>query len=477
MRPVDIRATAPVLLAALKHRDPAVRLEAALVLIHMGPAEAKATVPTLIDLLNEPAFNQRLQAAHALGRIGPAAKEAIPSLVELLYDPTTAVATAGAHALSQLRPESIRAVLDTWTHEESVHRPFVILALELLGPSAGPAVPKLIEALASPHAVIRNAAGPALQQIGKDAVPYLCRALGGENSTHFVRDPIVRQAIVRILGQMGPAAGDAVPALTQALKDSDLRIRLQAAQALWEVDRSAERILPTLLDGLKDKNVSLRRQSATVLGEMEHVPQSGVSALQAALKDQDPDIRIKVAGSLCTIPDHVDQALPVLTAELKNRQLRSHAVDALRKAGAAAREAIPALLSGLQDDSADPVYVNRIGSALQQIGGPAVVEELVRAYPGSSKKSRARIAQALSQTGPAGVAALLKLIDDDDPVVRLIVVSATGRSTDAVPALVKALRDKDPKVRQQAMRAMGQLGAAAQAAIPTLTELLQTEDV
>src|SRR5262249_5077236 len=150
------------------------------------------------------------------------------------------------------------------------------------------------------------------------------------------------------------------------------------------------------------------------------------------------------------VPGHFKEALPMLHAALKNRLVRLQAVDVLGKAGPEAKEAVPALLGALQDESTDAAYANRIGSALGQIVGPEIVGELEGAFAGAAKKSRPRIAQALTQTGRAGAAALLKWVEDEDPIIRQIAVSGLGRSADSVPALIKALRDKDPKTRQEA---------------------------
>src|SRR5439155_4446488 len=123
-----------------------VRVQAAHVLVRLGPAELQAAIPVLIELLDEPNYNLRLRAAQILGTVGPLAKSAIPALVELLDD-TQIVATIAGQALGQIGPEAVQAVLDSWLKEESVSRPGVIQALVQFGPAAKPALPKLMEAL------------------------------------------------------------------------------------------------------------------------------------------------------------------------------------------------------------------------------------------------------------------------------------------------------------------------------------------
>ena len=63
----------------------------------MGP---QATViPALLDALSDDDFNVRYSGAGALGKIGPAAKNAIPALIKTLNDDSLFVRAYAAIAL------------------------------------------------------------------------------------------------------------------------------------------------------------------------------------------------------------------------------------------------------------------------------------------------------------------------------------------------------------------------------------------
>jgi HEAT repeat protein len=218
---------------------------------------------------------------------------------------------------------------------------------------------------------------------------------------------------------------------------------------------------------------------ARVLAQIEPLPISAVPALQAALNDEELGIQVNIAASLCAIPGHVKETIPVLVKALKDRTFGYQAVAVLGKAGPEAKEALLPLLDALQDQKKDHLYTIRIGSALEQIAGREGVESIVRKLAGADKWSRPQIVEALSQTGPAGVAPLVQLTSDENPTVRAVAVRLLGQpgrsATEVVPTLVKSLQDKDPQVLREAVMAVGQLGSSARAAIPALTEILKGE--
>ncbi|GAB4538534.1 MAG: hypothetical protein Kow0063_26440 [Anaerolineae bacterium] len=119
---------------------------------------------------------------------------------------------------------------------------------------AGP----LLQALASPEALVRQSAAEALGRLRyRAAVPQLISLLTDES-------PWVRHAAVRALGLIGDT--QAVTPLVQCLKDSSPWVRRSAAYAL-----GAMRIMqavPHLLAALDDSDVHVRRNAAWALGRI-----------------------------------------------------------------------------------------------------------------------------------------------------------------------------------------------------------------
>ena len=72
--------------------------------------------------------------------------------------------------------------------------------------------------------------------------------------------------VAEMLGEIGPVAKDAVPALIIALKDKDKQVRGNAAVALGKVGPSAKDAVPALTVALKDKDVEVREAVQKALG-------------------------------------------------------------------------------------------------------------------------------------------------------------------------------------------------------------------
>jgi len=85
------------------------------------------------------------------------------------------------------------------------------------------------EALVADRAAFEAVVSETLARIGAEAVPSLVYQLAHSRAG-------VRQWAATMLGELGPAAKEAVPPLQEALKDADAAVRSAARQALEKVD-------------------------------------------------------------------------------------------------------------------------------------------------------------------------------------------------------------------------------------------------
>ena len=166
----------------------------------------------------------RLQAVRSLGRIGPAAKEAVPTLKFAVKDPS--VASACRLALWHISNDAgqIKELIDTLKVKDPLIRSSAIRALGEIGPKARAAMPLLIKGLEEQELFVTNATIEALGQMGtaaKAAVPHLAKIVNGE-------EPINAGNALMTLGALGRDAKDAVPAIARALRHPNKNVRANA---------------------------------------------------------------------------------------------------------------------------------------------------------------------------------------------------------------------------------------------------------
>jgi HEAT repeat protein len=213
--------------------------EAVKALAAIGPG-AQAAVPALTERLKgtNPQPNDiggkilRFHLARALVRINPRDELAIGVLEESL----ALMGHEAAHEIVRLNPKDERAVRRLI--EEVRKKREGSEYLGELGPAAKegfPVVAELLEKASSggwPNVWEKRQAAAALVRIDRDAaVPLLIRALND-------KEPNVRLEVIRALGEAGPAAKSAVPAILEQTKGyarKDIyRAALEAVQKIQQ---------------------------------------------------------------------------------------------------------------------------------------------------------------------------------------------------------------------------------------------------
>ena len=223
-------------------------------------------------------------------------------------------------------------------------------------------------ALKHPERSVRRVAAQALGAMGKEAmgaVPALQNALEDSDATYSVRE-----AAAEALGAMGKEAVGAVPALQNVLKDSDVKdsVREAAAQALQAMGKEA---VPALQNVLKDSDVedSVREAAAHALGAMGKEAVGAVPALQNALKDSDVRDWVREAAAQA-LGAMGKEAVPALQNVLEDSDVkdwvRKAAAQALGAMGKEAVGAVPALQNVLKDSDVE----DSVREAAAQAQGP-----------------------------------------------------------------------------------------------------------
>lgn len=138
-------------------------------------------------------------------------------------------------------PRLIAELVQTGTSDEAqVRRENAAFALGVVGTNAVAAIPALLKALNDKGIWLRPIAITALGGIHGDpktVVPILCAMVNHPSRYGNFRGYASHQMAVVALGDYGPEARCAIPALRQTLKDPNPLFAKQAAEALEKIER------------------------------------------------------------------------------------------------------------------------------------------------------------------------------------------------------------------------------------------------
>jgi HEAT repeat protein len=346
-----------------------VREHAAQILGEMG-SDANAAVPDLHKMLNDPHSYAQEQAALALWRItgetnvvstlaaafeqaadaqtrqriltifeemGPGAKDAVPLILTGLKDNSTAVQEQAVQLLGQMRSDA-RAI-----------------------------VPKLLQMLEDSDPYTRGQAAYLLWRITGETnvISQLAGALEHAPDIHASR------RILTAIGEMGPAAKAAIPAMVAILKISNTN-QLDGCELRYNPDGDL-----VVID-VKDN-------AAEVLGGLGSDARTAVPELQRLLSDRRPWRREQAALALWRI-DHDTTIVSILTTELRQAAqakgpeqqfdapgICGRIIAGLGEMGVAAKPAVPIMIELIRT-SKSLQAVGTATSKLRKIAGTSITK-------------------------------------------------------------------------------------------------------
>lgn len=274
---------------------------------------------------------RREAAARLMARGAPDAGETA-ALLRLLGDDDSGVRAAAAGALGEARaPEAAPALFAALQDRHEAVRAAAARALATLRPAAAEAaLASLTGALASDDAYVRGFAAWMLGELGPraaPAVPALAAALERESEE---RPGVAAQALAKV----GASALPAVPALCAVLKADQPRRRWNAAMALGRVGPAArEGAVAPLRDAARDPDGRVRAQAVLALGRLRASDAESVEVLARALGDEWPEARALSARALGWLGAPARPAVPALNGRLRDEEprVRREAEKALRR--------------------------------------------------------------------------------------------------------------------------------------------------
>ncbi|MSM41306.1 MAG: HEAT repeat domain-containing protein [Geobacter sp.] len=329
---------------------------------------------------------------------------------------------------------------------------------------------------ASDNAGQRNSASEALEKLGVQTLPVLCRHLSDN-------DPDVRKFIIDILGNIG--SPDAVPLLIPALRDPDSNVATAAAENLGKI--GDERAVEELVKVLDSSDIPLCYTVLEALGCIGRpVPLATITPLADEVLLKKPVIDcIGIVGDV--------EAIPLLMEGLreKARHVRAAAANAIIRI----REDLPA---GVAADRVDP-YLREMGGTpfaaefilslsdterfltepmvkiLGLMGDPRAVPVLLEGC--RNDHLRRSCLQAFRELGTPGVEALLASYQTANEEHRCYMAYVCGELgiRESVGTLRGAMRDPSHVLRRVAAVAAGKIFEPC--LIDDLAALLNDEEI
>jgi HEAT repeat protein len=516
-------------------------LAAALEALHRAKADAVCArlaprvVQELISLMHRPRdlFHRDMSvwAVQELGRLGPAALDAIPSLLQILRSRPPA-AGRPPEMPDWHRGRGVRASRYSPMQIESVR------TLGKIGPAARDAVKDIERWLKDGEEEDRLIAAEALLQIdpgSRDrALPVLKEVLKSENDfvavdaalvlvRHGAADRSAVEALVRSEADPGHALANRMQHVAEQLKSlqpeaakrlvdagrpllvsKDSRTRWTVARILAPFD--PPQCLPVLREIVQENRGDGLREVAGLIARLRPRANDLSALLQKKLKEASRQTgfgattQTELISALAAVdPEGAAPVLFKMWRELPEADPKSQIIEpqwimnqhdaygTLLEHRLPLRPFVQTLLKDLEAPAANPemmgwlvaVTPERSGRLLAQIG-PPVVPDLVEMTKGKKPLAQARAIAVLGQLGTdarAAVPRLLELLGAEDAGVRREAAIALGRIAphdSKVSAGLRALhQDRDVEVRRAVARALGSVGAEAK---ETLAEMLEDAD-
>ena len=323
--------------------------------------------------------------------------------------------------------------------DETVRRQ-AVQAIGDIRPGPRVMVPLCVKLLEDPDPGVRLRVMNAIADAGARAVPGLIVALDNDKAAYWA---------CLILRDIGPAARDAVPALTKKLQDKDPQVRREAILALASMGNEAESAVAAIAAAVKDEHTC--GAATYALGRIGQIPADIEPTVKANTKSSDKVFSTASLWALARVhPDDKDllrdaaeQLIPCMKdPDPMVRQTVAHALLSLPPAP----EITMPIWAKVFQDADDATIHQALGAVVAQ-GAPAV-PRLIDAL--KNQKARGYVIFALGQMG-----------------------ATAAPATNALAALVD---DKDPLIAQEAALSLAKIGPAAKGAVPELAKVLAGGD-
>ena len=422
----------------------------------------------------------RLRAVEAIGRIQDTLD--VDVLAARLRDPDKRVVDEALFALGQMGADTARSALVGFSRSAKGRQ--LALGLEAMGKVGGrDALDLMIEALHNFNADIRAEAALAMARTSDEAaLPALLIAIHdpdadvtwraiyglekneyprvGESVVPFLKNqhPMVRQSAARTLGKQ--KYGKSVGNLSETLTDRDLRVVINAARALGEIEED-DAVHPLGEYAAKHPSHHVRKAAMESLGQIGS--KKGKDYMIRALMDESAGVRVAAIEAVSNTLGGGAEVFIEQSMTDGSRLVRAAAIESYGTADI--KDQIPTLkdeAKGNDDAMMRSAAVRALGKLDDDRVGPFLVEML-------SDKDWVVVTETVTALGErdyresAGrlVEAYNQRNGREDVNIRLAIMRVVSewQSPEALTVAQSALYDSDKRIRTVALEYLRSVGA------------------
>jgi HEAT repeat protein len=214
----------------------------------------------------------RAAAAEALGRIGPEAAAATKALLAMLKDPDKSARQAAVFALGRIVPEDsahvAMALVDVLNQPDADLRRSAVVSLALLGDRSPEVITAIGRLLGEPDQELRQQAVQALSRFGTAArsVEEFLKKTLQDDSEKSIR----ASAAQALFTAYGSEAKQLIPFMTERLKvEPNFEVRVLIVEELGALGADGQTALPALREARKDPQLKVREAAAAAERRIE----------------------------------------------------------------------------------------------------------------------------------------------------------------------------------------------------------------
>ena len=261
----------PLLMERLEENDPRMRGPSIGAMANFGKAALPALDQVIAGLAPQPGnprgFMTQVHACKVLVSLGPDARPAGAKLVELAEqgNPSSrSWATVALGAIGPVDEYDVVEILDDKLDEFLLlDKQRALQGLALIGPPAKQALPNIERLMQDKSKSCPHDAAYAYWRVTGDADRPVAVLV------ELLKDVNFQTEAIEILGDMGPAAKNSVPALVEQLGSSEDHLREGAVLTLGAIGPQAKAALPALEKMKRDPDALIRSAALRSISEIE----------------------------------------------------------------------------------------------------------------------------------------------------------------------------------------------------------------